>query len=291
MAEGRWFRSEASNGGTVQETLGRCIDSLLNQSALDSVVIHIVSHELPLMRFDEKLPVVLADKPAAQPAYQLSSAKGPEKLGVSSCIMLHFVDFPAPPDIDLATYNRLSGKVLDRLPDVRRRRVGDKYSKIKVGLSAALSDPESRWVMFVDSDDLVQRDVVAWVLSHDGETTGGYTVTKGYSWRVGESFLRKVNGFYGVCGTCNIVRFSDEEKKQFIETGDVNSFDRKTHWLFAGHSSVYRRLREAGRSTNKLPFRAAVYVTGTGFNYSGIKHTGHGNVPIDEQLKFQFGIK
>jgi hypothetical protein len=261
MARGRWDASDAPGGGSVEATLDRCLKSLLNQSERD-FMIHLAAHELP--------PLHVAD---------------PQRIAV------HSADFPRPPDINLDMYNQLAGKVLDKLPDVRRRRIGDKYSKLKINLSAALADPEAQWVMFVDSDDLVHRDVVAHALAHDGEWPGGHTVTRGYSWRVGEDSLREVNGFHKICGTCNVVRLVQWEKDQFAATHSVNTFERKTHWLFAGHASVFKRLRNTGRDTAKLPFRAAIYVTGTGFNYSGIKQTGSGQVPLTDELKHQFGIE
>lgn len=284
MAPGRWLASEASDGGSVEATFDCCLKSLLNQSARD-FVIDMVVHEVPPLHIAAHYPIVTS----RQPSYTQPNSR--PVITQMPTIVIHTVGFPCPRDIDLVTYNRLSGKILPKLPDVQRRRVGEKWHKIKVGLSAALADPEAQWVMFVDSDDLVHRDVVAYALQHDGEWLGGHTVTRGYSWRVGEEVFREVNGFHQICGTCNIVRLAAWEKKQFASTLDVNTFNRKTHWLFAGHASVFRRLRNMGRATAKLPFRAAIYVTGTGFSYSGTKQVGHGRVPLTAELKQQFGIE
>jgi hypothetical protein len=190
----------------------------------------------------------------------------------------------------LDDYNRLSGKVLPALPDVQKRRIGDKYSKLKAALSAALVDPEARWIMFVDADDLIHRNVVSYALEHDGEFPGGHTVTSGYSWRFGDDFFRTVDGFHNLCGSCNAIRLSDEEKETYAKTGDLHVFDRATHWLFAGHASVHTRLNNAGRTTGKFPFRAAVYVTGTGFNYSGVTRVGGTRVEVSPEIRLAFGL-
>ncbi len=257
----RWLAADNPDGRSVENTLNHCLRSLLNQTAASSCIVHIACHELPPLH-------VPTDR-----------------------IVVHRVDFPRPPDIDLDTYNRLSGKVLPKLPDVRRRRIGDKYSKVKSCLRSAFSDPEARWWMIVDADDLVHRDIAAYALEHDGLYPGGHTVTKGYGWAAGTDFFRELGGFHKTCGTCNTVRLSDEDREIWAATRDLHAFERKKHWLFAGHASVFQRLRNRGDNTAKFPFRAAVYTTATGANYSGTKRAGSGHVSLTAELRAQFGIQ
>jgi len=268
MAGKHWARADNPDGRSVEDSLNRCMQSLVNQTAIADVRIHVVCHEIPIMHVDP------------------------------TRIAAHSVTFPRPPDMDLATYNKLSGKVLPKLPNDDRKKIGDKYSKIKVGLTAAFCDPEAQWIMIVDHDDLIHKDVAAHALEHDGQFLGGHTVTRGYAWQVGAPTLRTLDGFHKTCGSCNIVRLAQWEKDLFNQTKDINAFgfgnegeptSRKNHWLFAGHASTFARLRKAGRDTRKLPFRAAVYVTDTGANYSNTKRSGSGDADLGI-LETDFGI-
>lgn len=267
MSGNHWRAYDNPDGRSVEAALTRCLRSILNQSCPDFVV-HVAYHEMP--------PVE-------------------DALLTSPHVVLHAVDFPRPPDMDLATYNRLSGKVLEKLPDVRRRRIGDKYSKLKVGLNAAFADVEASAVMFVDHDDLVHRDVVDYTLNTGDGAPGGHTVHKGYSYAVASGLLREVDGFQGLCGTCNAVRLADWEKQKWATTRDVNVFsdtweNRRKHWLFAGHAGVHKSLTKEGRRPTSFPFRAAVYVTGTGANYSGTQRAGSGQVPLTDELRQAFAL-
>ncbi len=260
MAGDHWLAANNPDGRSTENVLDRCLSSLLNQTAIADCLIHVVYHELPPLH-------VQSDR-----------------------VVFHKVAFSRPPDIKLEEYNTLAGKVLDKLPPVRRRRIGDKYSKLKQGLRATLDDPEARWNMFVDADDMVHRDVAAYALEHDGEFSGGHTITQGYSWQAGSSAFKQVNGFFGMCGTCNVVRLSDEDINAWATTRDLHATDRKKHWLFAGHASVYKRLRARGNDTAKIPFRAAVYTVATGMNFSGINRIGKNELALTSDLRQQFGM-
>lgn len=257
----RWLRKDNPGRASVEATVNACLRSLLNQSASSDVMVHLVCHDVPI----------------------IDDAK-------EGSLSIHQVSFSDPFDIQLEEYNRLSGKVLPKLPGFIRRRVGDKYSKIKVGLCAALEDPESTHVMFVDSDDLVHRNVVEFALNADPKWTGGHTVTSGYSWKFGASTMSNLNAFHKICGTCNVIKLSEAEKEQYARTKDLHSFDRKTWWLFAGHASVFQRLRNLGRDTCKIPFRAAVYVTATGANISGTQRSGNGQYELTDAWRRDFNV-
>lgn len=260
MVKQRWSAADNPDGRSVESLFTGCIRALLNQTASSDISIHVGYHELPA--------AVLND----------------------SRIIWHKAEFSRPPGIKLEEYNRLSGKILPALPGGDRRKINDKYSKLKLCLSAALADPASQFVMFVDSDDLIHRSVAEYALENAERVEGGHTVTSGYGWRVGDNFMRTMGGFHQSCGSCNVIRLSEWEKDEFAKTGDVNAFDRKTYWLFAGHASVHKRIRKSGRMTEKLPFRAAVYVTGTGYNFSGAVRVGSGKVPLTESLKADFSL-
>jgi len=263
-AKDHWTSSEGGNR-SVEYRLHRCLASLINQTAIADATVHVGHHELPEM-------TICRDS-----------------------VKFHKAPFPLPSAISLEEYNTLSGKVLSDLPPKWRRGVGDKYSKIKLCMNNAFADPEARWIMFVDHDDMIDKRVVEYALEHDGEWSGGHTITKGYGYSVGSDGFTAVNGFHKVCGSCNAIRLTDHEKSLWDTTKDVNIFgagaERKKHWLFAGHASTFQRLRNAGRDTLKFPFRAGVYVKNTGSNITGGGRAGSGSVPIDDDIRDAFGLE
>lgn len=264
VAGRRWFHADNPDGRSVEFTLNNCLNSLINQTA-DSVIIHMVIHDMPPIR---------------------------EHIKNSGKIIVHKAAFPTPKKIDLKTYNQVSGKILPSLPNMSRRKVNDKYSKFKIGLMATFEDPESEFIMLVDADDLVHKRLVEFCLENRANPacSGGHTITQGYNWAVGTDFFRKIVGFHKVCGTCNIVKIVNEEREQYLKTKQIDCFDRKKHWLYAGHASVFQRIRNLGRGTTKVPFPAAVYVTNTGNNISGTRATGTDRYELTDELRELFGL-
>lgn len=284
-AAGRWSRREHPDGRSVEACVNRCLASLFNQTA--PVVIHLVAHEMPDIDVPENCVVRDADADAYTSAIETLNRTWDN---VRHVLMRHAVAFARPNAITREEYERLSGKPIAALPVLARRYVGDKYSKAKCGLRVALHDPSGRFAMFVDADDLVHRDVAAYALDRVGRFRGGHTVTQGYGWAVGDDYFRPMTGFHGTCGTCNAVYLDDSDKDTWLRTFDLHKFDRRKHWLYAGHSSVFRRLRNVGRNTEKFPFRAAVYVTDTGNNISGTRKAGRGIVALTGALREEFGL-
>ena len=285
MAGTHWHVADNPDGRSAEAAVSRCLSSLINQTV--PCVIHLVCHDVPNLTITTGSHAVVNVNALAHPRNYLDHVRHD-----TPTIVIHQVDFPTPDLIDRDTYERLSGKPISSLPNIVRRRVGDKYSKFKIGLGAVLHDPASHFVMLVDHDDLIHRDVVAYAIEHDGLFTGGHTVTSGYAWRVGDDVFRKMDAFHKTCGSCNAVRLSEEEHEQWCAFRDIHRLGtRKQHWLFAGHGSVFERLRKSGRETAKFPFRAAVYVTDTGANISGTKKQGRDKLPLTESLAAEFGLR
>lgn len=280
MAGKRWFAKDNEPGASIETTVTNCLNSLGNQTDAQNVVVHLGCHELPCLdgvRWVNRDNTVDSDENTTW-----MGKPGP-------WLVIHRAWFPTPDQMDLPTYNKISGKILPSLPHVKRRRRGDKYSKIKLGFASALLDPNSEFMMIVDADDLIHRDVTRYALEH--KSPGGHTVTSGYSWTVGQSHFRELGSFHRICGSCNAVRLQQWEKDLYQKTGNIDCWDRSTYWLYAGHANFYKKLRQAGRGTSKFPFRAAVYVVGTGSNISGTKKAGRGVIPITDELKAQFGLQ
>lgn len=270
-SEGFWLakdRPEAP-GRSVEVTLTNCLRSLDNQSH-PSYRVHLACHDLPFINVD-----------------------------LFHNITVHRADFPLPTEIDLETYNRLGcknceGHALEKLPDLHRKQMGDKYSKIKLGLASALDDPEAEFVMFMDADDMVHRDFVRCVLEEPSKAPG-YSMTVGYTYCAGDYQLRDLVPYWRTCGSCNAIRLMDWEKEAWNRTRDVcQAFsptwkDRQNHWLFAGHEIMRSVMKKAGRPMAEIMFPAGIYVTDTGVNHSGNKRRGSRQVPWTEGIRAAFG--
>ena len=117
------------------------------------------------------------------------------------------------------------------------------------------------FVMNVDCDDLVHRDVAAFVNRHP--QSAGWYLDQGYAWRHGSRWaLRLRFGFNNVCGTCMIVRpelldaaFSDEPLayERTPVPGGARWFD-------------HRLTVVGGHALRPLPLPGAVYFVATGEN-------------------------
>lgn len=239
----RWLASK--HGDTsVERTLGCCLDSLLAQSAGDEITVHLCCHDLPFTVCDPR-------------------------------IVVHRAPFATPDTISREDYAQLSHKQIDGALPLTRRRLGDKYFKVKMGVGAVLADDSATHIMIVDADDMVHRKLAEYVLDHASFDV--CLVNKGYSKAADSIDVRTIDGFHKMCGTCNVINVV-RDKDTFRAHGDVHAFDRSKHWLFAGHASMHSRIVAGGGKLYKIPFRAAIYVTNTGDNISKTRRAGSGVV-------------
>ena len=152
-------------------------------------------------------------------------------------------------------------------PDTPGQRMLDKLRKTHRGLLAA-AGRGSRYVMPVDADDLVHRDLVRTVARdrprHGFKLTRGYGLLRGDG-RRGRLFA--VPELHRVCGTSLVVDF---------ETAGVPaSFSRAEEdrcvLLGFAHGAVADELARRGTPLAEYPRRGAVYVVGHGGNESAKK--------------------
>lgn len=136
----------------------------------------------------------------------------------------------------------------------------DRATRLLAGLEfAAQFTPDH--VMNVDCDDLVHRDMAAFV--NQMPDKAGWYVDQGYAWRSGSKIAMRLRfGFNNVCGTCLVVRpdlieaaFSD--KRLAYERTPVPEGAR---WF------DHRLTTLAGHALQPLPFPGAVYYLSTGEN-------------------------
>src|SRR6201997_140060 len=82
--------------------------------------------------------------------------------------------------------------------------IWDKGTKSGVGLIAARNfGPE--YVMFVDADDFVHRELAAFVHAHSDRT--GWVVKRGLMYSRSRNAYRRLRKFYRFCGTSFIIPF------------------------------------------------------------------------------------
>jgi len=120
-------------------------------------------------------------------------------------------------------------------------------------------DSGAVYVMFLDADDLVHRDVVRHTLAH-GHEHGSYLVNDAYSFDLRRRLLQhRPEGFDWARGSCFVCRFTldelptsaDETTSAFAQFGA--SPDQR------GHLEYPELATELGRPPVPFPFAAAVY--------------------------------
>ncbi|MCV7421452.1 glycosyltransferase family 2 protein [Mycobacterium yunnanensis] len=170
--------------------------------------------------------------------------------------------------------------------------IWDKGTKLGVGLAAARDfDPE--YVMFVDADDFVHRDIAGYVHDHAGSP--GWVLRRGfvYSRRRNAYALRR--RLFRICGTSFILPFDaygvpDDLLVTSSQDEVADAFgDDALQVVIGEHRYGLEWWRERGRELDTLPFPGAVYHVDTGENHSGAMLLGLG-LPHAPHLWDDFGI-
>jgi hypothetical protein len=111
---------------------------------------------------------------------------------------------------------------------------------------------EGIYVMFLDADDLVHKDLVAYVLSDDNHRS--YYPTKGYEYDCRTGMLGR-RTFTGGYGSCLISYFRKEELPRSWEDEDC------AYAQFKLHKDFKRVASDLEKSLDSIPFRAVVYLS------------------------------
>lgn len=146
-------------------------------------------------------------------------------------------------------------------PATAEQRMQDKWAKVKRGL-VELRWHGSQYVMIVDADDCVHRDLAA----HCDERRAphGWIVDVGYLHDRGSRWLLRRRGFDAVCGTSSIVRCDEDDLPRSVDDDPRGSIV-----LRAGHTVIRAACAARGTPLEPLPFGAVVYNLATGENDSG----------------------
>ncbi|MGL4501671.1 MAG: hypothetical protein ACRC2M_21545, partial [Planktothrix sp.] len=110
--------------------------------------------------------------------------------------------------------------------------------------------------MSVDADDCISKNIAEFV-NKNPEKNGWY-VDQGYEYDEGSSKIAvKKEGFYRICGTCNIVNY-----RLFTLPPEMMQYEQLTGYdrFLGGHPLAKGDLAERGTPLEALPFPGVVFV-------------------------------
>ena len=107
------------------------------------------------------------------------------------------------------------------------------------------------FVMILDADDLVNRDLVKYVRSHPCEA--GFVVQDGYVYVTRHNRMRRVDNFNTRCGSSLVVKYRPE---WYPESNDVRIHD---YWTMICHPRL-SCIEDRTLTFSELPFPASIYV-------------------------------
>jgi hypothetical protein len=154
------------------------------------------------------------------------------------------VDFPPNP------LQARGGEPLEVFYDAIRI---DKGRRVLAGL---LSVRPTGYVMSVDDDDFVSRELAAYVARHDG--ANGWYFDDGYVWGDGGALVFRYSGFSQLCGTSHIVRHD----LLTLPSDAAHASDVYIRRLLGSHIFLESHLADAGTPLARLPFRGGMYRIG-----------------------------
>lgn len=167
----------------------------------------------------------------------------------------------------------------------------DRGTKYILALSEVDDD---NYVMFVDADDFIHRDLVRTIHNSNKDFL---KINKGIMMGVDDSF-EYINSFYIECGTCNITKASMLKENIDFKKVNLNSSQKtviKSTQKFylmrviGSHMFCWRYFKRKGYEGGNINFRAAIY------NCShNEQHSGKANLKfsqkMSESMKMHFNI-
>lgn len=133
------------------------------------------------------------------------------------------------------------------------------------------------YVMFLDADDLVHKDILDYVLAH---AHGSYVVDQGYVLDLSSGVLwQRRQGFHLTCGSSFVCRFARDELPSSWED-EASPFGQFGSALDQrGHSNYGQVAAELGRPPSALPFPGVVYTVNHSESLWRLKTGGRRNSP------------
>jgi hypothetical protein len=152
----------------------------------------------------------------------------------------------------------------------------DKGMRILAGIESAGS---TNYLMFVDDDDFIHRDLTAFVCEHKGEN--GWYVKKGLIWKDGGDLVLNTNRFNQSCGTSHIVRY--DLLDMVYDSGEASV--ERVKELLGSHIHLKNQLDKNDTPLQALPFRGAIYRVGHSDAHSNSKRFFQYNLSIYNLLR------
>lgn len=170
--------------------------------------------------------------------------------------------------------------------------IWDKGTKVCTGLIAA-RDLGADYVMLVDADDFVHRDLAAHVRDHPGRP--GWVLRRGWTYSRSRNAYALRRRLFRVCGTSFIIpldAFGVPSDLGVAASQHVlaDAFGEYLEDILGNHRYALEWWRARGRELDPLPFAGAVYHVDTGENHSGGGLLGPG-LPYRDHLARDFGIR
>ncbi|HVT47321.1 MAG TPA: glycosyltransferase family A protein [Vicinamibacterales bacterium] len=201
-----------------------------------------------------------------------------------SRIDYHIVDFPPPSEARRASIPEELARV-------------DKGTKQIVGFLAARAfRPE--YVVFFDCDDLVNRELAAFVAARPGRA--GWYVNTGYALDMANGHVQRRAGMVRYCGTAlvlNAARLAELTGVGTPLTPRSSQDEIRAHVapviitrIFGDHPFVPGFFAAHGHALASLPFAASAWVLGTGENLVGVRKRDVG-LPATARFYEAFGIE
>lgn len=155
------------------------------------------------------------------------------------------------------------------IPRNHEEKMLDKGIKTHVG-AMKIREYGAGFTMMVDGDDLVSNRIVEYVEKHSSEN--GFYVKKGYCYFPDNDYFETMHKFSS--GSACIVKYTPDDLPSEMQEVVTANEDSNPWIIRKRHGGIVPACEEQGRPLKPLPFKAAVYVLGTGENHSlELKHT------------------
>ena len=199
-----------------------------------------------------------------------------------------------PPDFEVALDARFCFVTVPPTPPAHPQPaiagVLDKMVKITAGWNHAKAKWNPRYVMKLDSDDLVSSKLVGWLAQNAGAP--GYLMSQGWLWRMNlRPVLQRTETLDRICGSCLISRsdlvektgpFRTEIEGVVLSEENANFAKADQYSLVSGsatstllandsHQRYAAQFAYLGHQLTAVPFPAVVYRMGNADSVSGAK--------------------
>lgn len=166
------------------------------------------------------------------------------------------------PDLGDIDDNRLTVLIDDyEVPLSFLDKAMDKRAKKRAAASYIRSNTAGGcYVMLLDADDLISRNLVEYVLADDNRE--GYLIEDGYLLFSKTNIVEKVSAFWSRCGSCYICYFLADQLPKSPSDTDTFFEEYRNHRLAASVA------QSQGKFFVNIPFPAAIYRLETGENLS-----------------------